>query len=208
MATFLPRMARRVLPAAIALSASAGCALSTRNAILIYPPTPSSSGVAVAQAAEAPTTNNISIVVLPFDDRRDDTTNVGTVRNGFGMKTAPVRAENSVPMWIQDALVLDLRQAGFSVSTSASAPDSSLALGGEILKVYADAYFAYSAEVSLFVRLTREGREILGHSYVGTGSAGTNVTATAKSYAQSLALALADALRQVVPDVEKAIASE
>ena len=101
-----------------------------------------------------------------------------------------------------------ITQAGFSVSTSASAPDSSLALGGEILKVYADAYFAYSAEVSLFVRLTREGREILGHSYVGTGSAGTNVTATAKSYAQSLALALADALRQVVPDVEKAIASE
>lgn len=206
MAPFVSRTPALMLSAAMAVTLCGGCAFSTRNATLVYPPAPSTSGVAVAHAAEEPTTNSISIVVLPFDDRRDDTTNVGTVRNGFGMKTAPVRADNSVSVWIQDALAFELRQAGYSVSSSASAPDSSLALGGEILKVYTDAYFAYSAEVSLSVRLTREGREIFGHSYVGTGSAGTNVTATAKSYAQSLALALADALRQVVPDVEKATA--
>ncbi len=98
--------------------------------------------------------------------------------------------------------------AGYSVVDTAAAGDSTWVLSGEIIKVYADAYFEYGAEVSLFIRLRRGEQEVLGQSYTGEGSAGMNVTATAKSYAQSLALALADLLRQLLPGVEEAISAE
>jgi hypothetical protein len=77
-----------------------------------------------------------------------------------------------------------------------------------VLKVYADAYFSYGGEVELLVHLTEGSRELFRHRYVGHGSGGVNWSATATSYARALALALADALRQVVADVRLATASD
>ena len=185
-----------------------GCALTTRNATLIYPPASSEPVVPVAQAATPPAPKQITISVLPFADRRADTTKVGDVRNAVGMKLAPVRAVNSVPVWVRDALALELRNAGYNTDTSTPAPDSSLAITGEVLKAQADAYLSYGAEVDLLIHLKKGGRELIGHSYAGHGSGGTNWTATAKSFAEALALALADALRQIVADVDRATKSD
>lgn len=202
------RLSGLALSAVIGGGMLGGCALTTRNATMIYPPASAERAVPVAQAATAPSPKSLTIRVLPFADRRADTTKVGDVRNAVGMKLAPVRAVNSVPVWVRDALALELRNAGYDTDTSTAVPDSSLAIAGEIRKAHADAYLSYGAEVELLVHLTQGGRELIGHSYVGHGSGGTNWTATAKSFAQALALALADALRQIVADVDRATKSD
>ena len=200
------RLRGLALSVAIGAGTLGGCALTTRNATLIYPPASPEAAVAVAQAATPAAPSSITIAVLPFVDRRSDTTKVGDVRNTFGMKLAPIRTVNSVPVWVRDALALELNNAGYNAATSTTVPDSSLAIEGEVLKAHTDAYLSYGGEVELLIRLTKGGRELMQHSYAGKGSAGTNWGATAKSYAQSLALALADALRQIVADVGKAAA--
>ena len=163
--------------------------------------------MAAAYAATPPTPRGITIAVLPFIDRRSDTTKVGDVRNGFGMKMAPIRTVNRVPVWVQDALALELNNAGYTADTATTVPDSSLAIQGEVLMAHTDAYFSYGGEVEVLIRLTKGGRDLMSHVYAGKGSAGTNWGATAKSYGQSLAVALADALRQIVTDVGRATTS-
>lgn len=208
MGTYVWRFRSLALSAVIGAGTLGGCALTTRNATLIYPPASSQGAVAVAHAATPPAPSGITIAVLPFVDRRPDTTKVGDVRNAFGMKLAPIRTVNSVSVWVRDALALELKDAGYNAASSTTVPDSSLAIEGEILKVHADAYMTYGGEVELLIHLTKGGRELIGHSYVRKGSAGTNWTATAKSYAQALAVALADVLRQVVADVARATTSD
>ena len=204
----LSRSSALALSAALGTGTLAGCAVTTRNATLIYPPKAAESMVTVAQATTSPVPRSVRIAVLPFADRRNDTTKVGNVRNTLGMKLAPIRTVNSVPGWVRDALVLELTNAGYAADTSAASPDSSLAIGGDVLKVHADAYLTYGGEVELLVHLTKAGRELIQHRYVGHGSGGVSWSATAKSYAQALALALADALKQVVADVTTAKPSE
>ena len=201
------RLSSLSLSAAIGACTLSGCALTTRDTTLIYPPATSPGMVAVAHAATAPAPGAITIAVLPFVDRRLDTTQIGNVRNALGMKLAAIRTVNSVSVWARDAAKLELQRAGFNADTSTTAPDSALAMEGEILNANVDAYFKYGGEVQLLVRVKKGGREFLRNSYTGKGSAGMNWTATAKSFAQTLALALHDALKQMVADVGKAATS-
>lgn len=187
--------------------AGTGCALSTRNAILTYPPPASGSVVAVAHADSPTPAPKVAIVLLPIGDRRADTSKLGNVRNGFGMKLAPIVAANSVPLWVQSALELELTNAGYAVVADTPVPDSSLTIGGAILKAHTDAYLGYSAEVVLEVQLTRAGCTRFSRTFVGKGSGGVNMTATAKSYAKSLSYALADALGLVIAEVNRTMAS-
>ena len=191
-----------------AILALGGCAFSTRNSTLIYPPETDPGLVAQAHAAEPPAPTNIVIALVPFEDKRADTTNVGTVRNALGMKTAPVKAANSVTTWVNHAVSVELSNAGYAVLPQSEATDSSVILRGSIDTVYADAYFEYGGKVSLLVNLSRAGTELLSRNYNGSGSAGTNWSATAKSYSQSLALALADALKQMMAAVAQALRRE
>jgi|WetSurMetagenome_2_1015567.scaffolds.fasta_scaffold71683_2 hypothetical protein len=182
-----------------------GCALSTRHATMIYPPAVDPGVVATANASTPTVSRSLTIALEPFVDRRKDTTSVGTVRNALGMKTAPVEPTNSVTNWVDYGVKVELANAGFTVIPRSETTDTSLVLGGGIDTVYADAYLSYSARVSLFVRLTRNGKEILAQNFDGKGSGGTNVTATSKSYAQTLSLALQDALRKMVDGVNEAL---
>jgi len=192
---------------ALLAGAGTGCALSTRNATLTYPPPASGSVVAVAHAETPAPQPGGTMVLLPIEDRRADTYKLGNVRNALGMKLAPVVAANSVPLWVQSAMELELTNAGYSVVTDAPATDSALTVGGAILKAHTDAYLGYSAEVVLEVQLSRAGCTLFSRTFVGKGSGGANMTATAKSYAKSLSYALADALGLVIAEVNRAVAS-
>ena len=121
------------------------------------------------------------------------------------MKTAPVQPTNSVTTWVDYGAKVELQNAGFAVVPRSEATDTFLVLTGAIDTVYADAYFSYSATVSLFVRLTRNGEEILAQHFDGKGLGGANISATSKSYAQTLSLALQDALRKMVAGVNEAL---
>jgi hypothetical protein len=119
------------------------------------------------------------------------------------MHTADVVTEDSVAEWVTGALEMELRKAGYEVINGEDLVGRSTGrvVTGEVLAVYCTAYFSYDGEVS-FVASVKEGsNEILKKQYTGKGSAGTNWTATARSYAQSLSLALADAIGSLVADL-------
>jgi len=188
---------------AIALS---GCAFGTRQPTLVYPSHTTSDATGIAHAAPAP--KKIEIILVKFADQRADTNAVGTVRNGFGMKTADVIPTNDVADWVTDAIRSELTGLGYTVVSNPAAADadSAVTVSGAILNVYCDVYFNYTGQVSLIAMVTRGGKPLLDKHYSGEGSAGTNWAATAESYSESLALALEDALRKFIPELEQQLA--
>ena len=186
-----------------------GCAFGTRQPTLIYPPAAEPSAIPVAHAAAKPVPKNVQIILNPFSDQRSDKKVVGTVRNGFGMRTADVIPTNSVPDWVMQAMKTELQNSGYVVTTGATGGDSpagaSAVVSGEILNVFCDMYFSYSGQVSLLARASKAGKEVLNKHYSGEGSAGISWAGTAESYAQSLALALASAVKQFVSELDKSL---
>jgi hypothetical protein len=183
----------------------AGCAFGTRNATLNYPPKAESGAVPAAQAATRPAPKNVQIVLGPFSDQRTDKKVVGTMRNGFGMRTADVVALNSVPDWVAQAITIELENSGYSVVTVTggdSAAGASAIVSGEILNVFCDMYLSYTGQVSLLARVSKGGKEVLNNHYSGEGSAGLAVAGTAESFAQSLSLALAVAVKKFVAELD------
>jgi hypothetical protein len=188
-----------------------GCAFGTRQPTLVYPPAAESSGTPVAHAAVNPTPKSVRIVLKPFTDERSDKKVVGTVRNGFGMRTADVIPTNSVPEWVTQAIATELRNDGYTV-VSDTPPDGSqgpsAVVSGEILNVFCDMYFSYTGQVSLVAKVSKDGKELLNKHYAGEGSAGVAVAATSESYSQSLALALSSAVKKFVADLDTSLSSQ
>lgn len=92
-----------------------GCAFGTRHVNLTYPPDNKASlGTATAEATEAEGSGK-PILFVKFSDMRGDREKVGHVRNGFGMKTAKVVADNDVTQWVNQAILQQLKQVGFKV---------------------------------------------------------------------------------------------
>jgi len=194
----------------LAATLLAGCAFGTRHPTLIYPPAVEPSAITAVQAAAKPAPKNTQIILSEFSDQRSDKNVVGTMRNGFGMRTADVIPTNSVPDWMMQAMRIELQNDGYAVQTESTGGDrptgASAVVSGQILNVFCDMYMSYSAQVSLLARLTRDGKELLNKQYQGEGSAGIAWAGTAESYAQSLALALASAVKQFVAELDKGLA--
>jgi hypothetical protein len=189
----------------------AGCAFGTRQPTLVYPPASESSGTSVAHAAVNSSPKTVRIVLKPFTDQRSDKKVVGTVRNGFGMRTADVIPTNSVPDWVTQAIATELRNDGYTVvsETSTDSPQGpSAVVYGEVLNVFCDMYFSYTGQVSLVARVSKDGKELLNKHYAGEGSAGLAVAATADAYSQSLALALSSAVKKLVADLDTSLSSQ
>jgi hypothetical protein len=156
-----------------------GCAFGTRQAALEYPPKKLSETYAREQGSSSSSTNAPRIVLVPFTDERADKVNIGEVRNGWGMHTADVVSKNDVVQWINDAIKLELERAGYAVSVGQGGSPSKddAVLSGQILTVFCKALFSYEGEVSLFVTLERNGKE-MKRRYTGEGSAGMNLALT------------------------------
>lgn len=200
------------------LSLAAGCAFGSRHATLIYPPekeikaldpkvAEASPGPEVAESSPAPAGGGEPIILLQFADDRSDKRLIGEVQNGFGMHTADVVTETNVAEWFTEALEMELEKAGYNTTKveSLSSPTSGTVVGGKILTVYCTAYWSYDGEVAFYAWVEEDGIKIFKRRYLGKGSAGTNWGATAKSYAQSLSLALADALQHLVGDLSSIV---
>jgi hypothetical protein len=184
-----------------------GCAFGTRQPTLTYPPAPESGATPIANAAPKSAPKNVQILLNSFVDERSDKKGVGTVRNGFGMRTADVIPTNSVSDWVTQALKTELQNEGYTVDIANAGKSSTKpggrVISGEILKVWCDMYFSYTGEVSLLITVSQDGKDVFNKNYSGEGSAGTVWAATETSYAQSLALALAAALKPFLTDLDK-----
>jgi hypothetical protein len=186
---------------------ASACAFGDRTAHLQYPPEQSADGpvVSSAKAMEAPQPGSKVIVVRRLDDLRHDKRIVGEVRNGWGMRTADVIVQNDVADWATGAVVVELKKAGFDVVTgdSRASEAKTPVLSGDVLRVYCTAFFTYEAEVTLMIRVKRGEKEIHTKSYTGKGSVGMNWAAVGESYAQSISLAMADALDSAIADIKQ-----
>ena len=190
----------------ITLIITSGCAFGTRQPTLVYPPKEETSNTGVAYAATPSVQHQNKIVLQPFTDQRTDKKLVGTVRNTFGMRTADVIPANNVATWVTDAVKIELEANGYDVlgKTPDGVENGQYAtVSGEILNVFCDMYLSYTGQVSLIVKASKEGTVLLNKSYSGEGSAGLAWAMTEESYSQSLALALASALKQFVADLDQ-----
>lgn len=185
-----------------------GCAFGTREATLRYPPESESSAIPAAQAASAPALKKTKILLVTFNDQREDKKIIGAVRNAYGAHTADVVALNSVQEWVTEAVRHELNNAGYAVTTQSAEPQSLATLSGDIIEVFCEAYLTYKGQVALNIKVNKNGKDVLNKLYSGNGSAGTNWAATADAYAQSLSLALADALEHIIVDLNAALEAE
>ncbi len=180
-----------------------GCAFGTRQVTLSYPPKDTAGIIPTAQAATR-TPAKQQTITIDFVDRRSDQKVIGEVRNGWGMHTADVVAVNGVQKWVSDAVKSELEKEGYSVSvrkTAETLPSDSL-LSGEILTVYCTALFSYEGNVSFIAKVLKDKKELINKRYSGKGSAGMNWAATSDGYGQSLSLALSNAVKQLVQDID------
>lgn len=180
----------------------AACAFGTRQPTLVYPP---ASDAPASAAAASP--KSLPIVLQAFTDARKDKSKVGTVRNGFGMPTADVVPTNNVADWFNAALRTELRKSGYTVLAAPDAGKPFAVLSGQIRNVWADMYFNYNGEIAFDAQLKQGDRDVLAKHYEGIGSAGVAWGATAESYAQTLAIALANTLKSFIVDLDGATPS-
>ncbi len=187
-------------------SVATGCAFGNRHATLVYPPEEGTKdpGPGVAEASPAPVVTGESIILLQFADKRSKERVIGEVLNGFGMHTADVVTEDSIAEWVTGAVEMELRKAGYEVidGEDLESPATGPVVTGEVLVVYCWPYFSYDGKVSFVASVKEDGKEILKKQYTGKDYAGTiNWAGTARSYAQSLSLALADAIGSLMADL-------
>jgi hypothetical protein len=169
-----------------------GCAFGNRHVTLAYPPQQAKAGgQPTALAAPRPPAGK-KVVLVVLLDQRSTKQAVGSVHNGFGMRTADVIAVNNVADWVTSAIKLELEKAGFEV-VSGFARNGEPVVTGEVIKVYCEAWTKYEAEVVFDVRVLRGDKEFLKKSYTGKNDSTMNWGASSKSYGQALAVALANA---------------
>lgn len=195
-------LVKHLSPFIFALTLSA-CAFGTRQPTLVYPP---AAEAGAAQAASAASPKSLPIVLQPFVDARKDRSKVGTVRNGFGMPTADVVPTNNVADWFNAALRAELQKSGYTVLAAPEPGKSFAVLAGQIRNVWADMYFNYNGEIAFDAQLKQGGKDLLAKHYEGTGSAGVAWAATADSYAQTLAISLANTLKPFIAELDGAAA--
>jgi hypothetical protein len=180
-----------------------GCAFGTRHVKISYPP--AGSQQAKTDLISAPAGSKGEIILQPFTDDRADKRLVGHVRNGYGMKTATVVSESDLTQLLNEAVRVELVQAGWVVLGSDATSTNTPTIGGALVKLYCDAYMSYEGTASIYVRVTREGKEVFRKTYEGEGSAGMNWAMTSSSYGNSLSLAIQDALESLKRDLPAAL---
>lgn len=169
-----------------------GCALGTRRPMLNY-------SIIFPSAAK----NNIVVKVSDFNDERTwSKAKIGDVKGGFGNRCGEIIPQNSVTVWIKEALKKELNNAGYTISDDASVNNI---IGGDVLEVYTDAYWNYGGRVRLKIVLKKDGEEVLAKEYSAEKNCGMQWAATAASFGKTMELTLQDVMKQVLPDINKAL---
>lgn len=167
-----------------------GCAFGNRHVAMKYAPEVQDDGQRSSTAQE--------IVILPFEDSRPFE-HVGNVKNGFGMKTAKVKADGDVKEWVVSAISVELVEDGYTVLDQEE--PGVLTMSGNITNVYCTAYGDYRGEIGLFVAVLLDGREIYSRKYDNEVQGGMNWGASSKSFHKILNAVLAETVTEIVWDL-------
>lgn len=191
----------------ILLVLSTGCAFGNRHVNLAYPPQRASATSRPSDSPPpAPTAESgpAAVVLVDFLDQRPKKT-IGDVHNGFGMHTADVVAQNSVPEWVASGVALELQKAGFKVIRAHSIPSAAenSVITGEVLTAFCASWTKYEGDVSFAARVEYKGKELLRKTYQGKIDSMTNWGASSKSFGLALSLALESAAQSFAAELRR-----
>ena len=179
----------------LAGTTATGCALGDRKIALRYQP-----------VVEEKVTLDSAVAIVKFQDARK-TEEVGEVRNAYGMKLAKVWAKNQdAGAWVANAIAEELTRAGCEVAkyNDAAPADARIAITGTVLEVYVKMYLTYTGTVKVDVSVTKAGVPVLNKEYTGKGG-GLAVLLTSGEYEGVLQSAVQDIMKQLIPEIIKAI---
>jgi hypothetical protein len=187
-----------------------GCVLIDREVKLAYPPAPEE-GQPSEPPSRAPAPDAPAVQLAVTDSRPEPRSDLGPVRNAYGMQMATVKTHDDVVAWVTAALLAELQRAGLRVTTPSSTSADLVAapvLNVEVQKVYCDAYFSYGADVTLASRVLLSGGSSWTGTFPGQGGAGTNWTATEASFSLSLSRALQAATKALATNLNAWLVSQ
>jgi hypothetical protein len=180
---------------AMAVGLLSGCAFGDRKIALRYQPIAPIGGGTGQKVA-----------VVKFIDRRGKQ-EVGEVRNGYGMKTASVYAQQQdIGAWVANALSDELSHAGFAVQkfSDAAPPDISISITGFVPEAYVQMSMQERCTVRANITVQKGGVVVLNKEYRGYISK-VAWTASTGEYENVMQLALQELMKQAVPEIVAAI---
>jgi hypothetical protein len=132
---------------------------------------------------------------------------IGERRDVFGTHVADVYAKDKdVASWVTEALTAELQRVGLRVARAVlDAAGQKVVVAGRIDQIEVKRGFSYEATVAISVVVTRDGRQVLVRPYRGNAK-GLVVVGLDIEYETVLQWALQNLMRELVPDVLKAIA--
>lgn len=182
---------------------SSGCALGDRNIALMYKP--------VKSMEDKPETNiewakSVNIAITKFQDSRT-ITEVGEVRNAYGMKTAKVYAKNQdVGSWVANAIAEELAVVGFEVTkyNDIAPPNVEVSITGTVTEAYTKMYLNSTATIRAKIDVAKANVPVLSKEYIGTKAVLAMFVSTGE-YESAMQGALQDMMKKCIPDIIKAI---
>jgi hypothetical protein len=166
-----------------------GCAFGSRHVPLTYAPT------VVAGAAKPRIYGQVA--VARFDDARSakDGTGrlLGKVRNGYGMPTASVLAEQDPVVWVNEGVVHALSAQGLTVERvdTASAAGDIPTITGRVTRASGGMYMAMDANVAADLNIEHRGQVVQTVSCSGRATR-TAWTASSNEYQAVFEAAMTD----------------
>ena len=165
-----------------------GCAFGTRNINLAH--------ISV-DSNRMPI--GIDVSVPEVEDLRTLSTEVGSVRNGWGMKTAAVKCGLDVPAWVRKSLVENLQRAGVNVVPFDAASDAPV-IQVVLNEFYCDSMMQYNAEVRIGAEIRIDGNTRFRGNYMGEAKA-TNWAATSSGFETTLNKAAQECFNRMIPEL-------
>jgi uncharacterized lipoprotein len=185
---------KTILAAALLTLGLTGCALTPATENLNYTPQANVQRIAGAE--------NISVNVVTTDSRVDK--KIGNKINTFGMKMADISADEPVSATVNNAMAQELKSHGFHADQN-----SKLKVTADVTKFYSDTtqgwHMHNNATVNIAVAVNNSGSTIYSHLFIGNGETETGMSSnggfiSTKDIADSLKIALANAMTNIFND--------
>jgi len=141
----------------MAATVVSGCAFGSRHINLTYAPS-------LSPTPTRPATYG-RVAVARFDDARNPRQGTGSllgkVRNGYGMPTASVLANQDPVLWVNEGVARALVAQGFTVERVNSAQEAAGApiVSGHVTRASGGMYLSMDANVSADLAVQHDGRQ-------------------------------------------------
>lgn len=193
-----------VLLTLLIISGMIGCA-GPRNVMLLYHPQDEYGNVDSVFSAVTKLSQPFSIA-LSFEDRRINKENLGIVKNSYGKELGSVFAKNDMMDWIKNAVQVYLEEKKYTLLMDQEEVrhDSIPIIYVYVDQVTCNSYKFYDGTVTISLSMTpwNDTTKII-KKYTGKGSTGENYRGKPEKCAQSLSIALDNAVKKIEKDIHK-----